>query len=179
MHDTSTETGSWLFHCLAHWYWYVKIVADNSFNNKQHANVSETNNDVPRDSVPCRTLYPSLSLVLTTAPLVPGTAAVSRLRTLNRFTLADVSWSRLRKMGDGVDEDGRRRRRLPSENKGFDVRSADNTLLTGCAATGTAAPSGGCKRLNSETDRQTDRQTCTMQSRRAKESQETRGWRHF
>lgn len=62
---------------------------------------------------------------------MPGTAAVSRLRTLNRFTLADVSWSRLRKMDDGVDEDGRRRRRLPSENKGFDLKSADNTLLLG------------------------------------------------
>jgi hypothetical protein len=65
--------------------------------------------------------------VLTTAPLVPGTAAVSRLRTLKRFTLADVSWSRLLKMDDGVDEDGRRRRRLPSENKVFDVKSADTT----------------------------------------------------
>ena len=141
-HDTSTESRSWLFHCLAHWYWYwywyVKTAADNSFNNKRHANVSESNNAVPRDPVPDRTLYPSFSLVLTTAPLVPGTAAVSRLRTLNRFTLADVSWSRLRKMGDGVDEDGRRRRRLPSENKGLDVRSAGNTLLLGCAATGSA-----------------------------------------
>ena len=114
---------------------------------------------MPRDPVPDRTLYPSFSLVLTTVPLVPGTAAVSRLRTLNRFTLADVSWSRLRKMDDGVDEDGRRRRRLPSENKGFDVRSADNTLLLGCAATGPAAPSGGCKQLNYEAQRQTDGRT--------------------
>jgi hypothetical protein len=126
------------------------------------------------DPVLGRTLYPSFSFVLTTAPLVPGTAAVSRLRTLNRFTLADVSWSRLRKMDDGVDVGGRRSLRLPSENKGFDVRCADNTLLMGCAATGTATPSGGCKQLNSETDRR----TCKMQSRRAKERQEARGWRH-
>jgi hypothetical protein len=153
----------------------VKTAADSSFNNKRHANVSESNNDVPRDPVPGRTLYPSFSLVLTTTPLVPGTAAVSLLRTLNRFTLADVSWSRLRKMDDGVDEDGRRRRRLPSENKGFDVRSADSSLLMGCAATGSATPSGGCKQLNSKTDRR----TCKRQCRRAKESQETRGWRHF
>ena len=76
-------------------------------------------------AVSAPTLYPSFSLVLTAEPLVPGTGAVSRLRTLNRFTLADVSWSRLLKMDDGVDEDGRRRRRLPPENKGFDVRSAE------------------------------------------------------
>jgi hypothetical protein len=130
MHDTSTESRSSLLHRLAHWYWYVRRAAYHSFNNKRHANVSDSNN-VPRDPVPGRTLYPSFSLLLTTAPLVPGTAAVSRLRTLNRFTLADVSWSRLRKMDDGVDEDGRRRRRLPSENKGFDLKSADNTLLLG------------------------------------------------
>ena len=150
--------------------------------NKRHANVSDSNNDVSRDPVPGRTLYPSFSLVPTTAPLVLGTAPVSRLRTFSRFTLADVSWSRLRKMDDGVDEDGRRRRRLPSENKRFDVRIADSStrLLLGCAATGSA---GDCKQLNCETDRQTDgqtdRRTCKVQSRRAKESQEKRGWRHF
>ena len=114
----------------------MKTAVDNAFNNKRHANVSESYKDVPRAPVPDRTLYPSFSLVLTTAPLVPGTAAVSRLRTLNRFTLADVSWSRVRKTGEGVDEDGRRRRRLPPENKGIDVRSAGNTILWGCAAIG-------------------------------------------
>jgi hypothetical protein len=131
----------------------VLVLVCEDSTNKRHANVSDSNNDVSRDPVPGRTLYPSFSLVPTTAPLVLGTAPVSRLRTFSRFTLADVSWSRLRKIDDGVDEDGRRRRRLPSENKGFDVRIADNSRLLGGAAT---ESEGGCKQLNSETDRQTD-----------------------
>jgi hypothetical protein len=55
------------------------------------------------------------------------TAGVSRFRTLNRFTLADVSWSRLLRL-DGVDELGRRSRRLPPENQGIYISEvADKT----------------------------------------------------
>jgi hypothetical protein len=83
-------------------------------------------------------LYPSLPSAATTAPSVPllrvlVTKGVIRFLTLNRFTLADVSWSRLLRpdelVDEVVDEVGRRRRRLPPENEeGQFVNSRQNTL---------------------------------------------------
>jgi hypothetical protein len=65
------------------------------------------------------------------------TKGVIRFLTLNRFTLADVSWSRLLRpdelvdelVDEVVDEVGRRRRRLPPDNEeGQFVNSRQNTL---------------------------------------------------
>jgi hypothetical protein len=83
---------------------------------------------ISRGEEQSHTLYPSFSFEATRAVLEPllrvlVTAGVSRLRTLNRFTLADVSWSRPLTLDDVVDELGRRSRRLPPENQGIESQN--------------------------------------------------------
>jgi hypothetical protein len=71
-------------------------------------------------------------------------------------------------MVDGVDEDGRRRRRLPPENKRCDVRSTASTVFFRRAANGSATRSGGLKHTNSDTDRDVK-----MESRRVDHKETT------